>query len=59
MRLSFERGGMRRLRAGLVNLLPGGLGTPPYRHYDPRARSFAGRPEQSGSQARPEVSAAS
>ena len=30
---------MRRLRAGLVTPFPGGLGAPPYRHYDRCARS--------------------
>ncbi len=30
---------VRRLRAGLVPLLPGGSGIPPGRHYDRSARS--------------------
>ena len=33
---------MRRPRAGLVSLHPGGLGTPLVRHYDRAARCFAG-----------------
>ena len=31
---------MRRLRAGFVTPLPGGLGAPPYGHYDPCAGSL-------------------
>ena len=45
---------MRRLRAGFVTPLPGGLGAPPYGHYDPCARSsLNGLSLGSGTQARP------
>ena len=55
---------MRRMKAGRDAApagsassagLPGGLGAPPYGHYDPCAGSLLdGRTQVSGSQARPE-----
>ena len=40
MRRQCQRDGMRRLRAWFAATLPGGLGTPPYRHYDRCAGSL-------------------
>ena len=57
---SFQRDRMRRLRPCLASTVPGGLGAPPYRHYDRCAGSLLDHrsKDRSGRQARPEVSAA-
>ena len=43
---------MRPLRAGLVNLLPGGSGVPPAGHYEPAARSSLDGTANAGSRKR-------